>query len=184
MGKDLYSRRKVAVRGLTKGVLMTLAAGAAIGVALTFPGLGIIYRQYKKSQWEKAKNRGILRATIKRLERQELVSWVEVNGELRLTLTDKGRKRVLQYNIDTLKVDDTKRWDGLWRVIIFDIPEGKKVAREMFREKLRELGLSQLQKSVFICRFECKNEVDFLAHAFEVRDYIRYILAKEISDIK
>lgn len=170
--------------GLTKGILVGIGAGTVIGGALVFPGIGWIYKEFKKKQWEKAKNRGILRATIKRLEKQQLISWAEKDGELRLTLTDRGKKRVLQYNIDDLAVDDTKRWDGLWRVIIFDIPEGKKAAREMFRNKLRSIGLHQLQKSVFVCRFECKNEIDFLSHALEVGDHVQYILAKEISGLK
>lgn len=180
----LNRQKKIVVTGLTKGILVALGVGATIGVALAFPGLGILYRAYKKQQWEKAKNRGILRATVKRLERQELVSWAERGGELQLTLTDKGRKRLLQYDVDALKVDDTKRWDGLWRVVVFDVPEGERHARELFRKKIRELGLSQLQKSVFVCRFPCKDEIDFLSHALEVHRYVHYILAKEISYIK
>lgn len=178
------SREKALATGLTKGILVALGAGAVIGVALMFPGLGWVYKEFKKKQWEKAKNRGILRATIKRLERQELVSWAEQNGKLRLTLTDNGKKKVLQYDMDKLKVDDTKRWDGLWRIVIFDIPEGKKANRELFRKKLKQLGLERLQRSVFVCRFECKDQVDFLSQAFEVAPFVHYIVAKDISGLK
>lgn len=177
------SQRGVAT-GLTKGILIGLGAGVVVGAALVFPGIGILYKAFKKEQWEKARRRGILRATIKRLERQEFVSWAEKDGEVRLTLTDKGKKRVLQYNIDDLKVDDTKKWDGVWRVVVFDIPEGKRLARNLFREKLRQMGLTPLQRSVFICRFPCKDEIDFLTHAFEIHPFVHYIVAKEISYIK
>lgn len=43
-----------------------------------------------------------------------------------------------------------KEWDGLWRLVIFDIKEIKKKMRDLFREKLKELGFAQLQKSVWI----------------------------------
>ena len=178
------SRNVVAVSGLTKGVLIILGAGAVIGAALVFPGIGILYKAFKKEQWEKARRRGILRATIKRLERQKLVSWAEKNNETRLILTDKGKKKVLQYNIDGLKVNDTKKWDGLWRVVVFDIPEGKRLVRNQFREKLKQMGLVPLQRSVFICRFSCKDEIDFLTHAFEIHPFVHYIVAKEVSYIK
>lgn len=177
-------RPKMVVTGLTKGILIALGAGTVIGVALMFPHIGWLYKEFKREQWKEARRRGILKATIKRLERQELVSWKEENGELRLTLTDKGKKRILQYNIDTLKIDEKQKWDGLWRVIIFDIPESKKVAREIFREKLKKLGFQRLQKSVFVSRFECKNEIDFLRYAFEIAPYVQYILAKEISGLR
>lgn len=180
----MASRKKVIVSGLTKGILTALGAGAVISVAFIFPHLGWLYKEFKKRQWEEAKRRGILKATIKRLEKQKLISWGEENGKLRLTLTDKGKKRVLQYNIDTLKINDKQKWDGLWRVIIFDIPENKKAGRELFREKLKQLGLQHLQKSVFVSRLECKDEIDFLSHALEVAPHVQYILAKEIPDIE
>lgn len=176
--------RESAALGLTKALLMALGAGAVIGVALLFPGAGWIYREFKKEQWEKAKKRGQLLSAIKRLEKQELVSWAEKDGEVALTLTESGKKKTLQYNIDTMKIKKPDKWDGLWRVIVFDIPEDMRLARNMFRDKLKDWGFYRLQKSVFIYPFECKDEIDFLRHNLEITPHVQYILAKEIPGVE
>ncbi|HSW37291.1 MAG TPA: hypothetical protein VLG37_02885 [Candidatus Saccharimonadales bacterium] len=41
-------------------------------------------------------------------------------------------------------------WDGLWRLVIFDIPEVQREARYHIRRLLKELGFAQLQLSVWI----------------------------------
>lgn len=177
-------REGAVIGGLTKALLLTLGTGVVIGTALVFPGVGLLYREFKKKQWEDAKRRGILRSTIKRLEKQKLISWKEKDGELQLTLEEKGKKRMLQYKMDALSLKNTGKWDGLWRVVIFDIPEDNRKAREFFREKLKNLGFQQLQKSVFITRLECKDEIDFLRHCLEISPYVSYILAKDVSSIE
>ena len=177
-------RERAVIGGLTKALLLTLGTGVVIGTALVFPGVGLLYKEFKKQQWEDAKSRGVLRSTIKRLERQKLISWGEKNGELQLMLEEKGRKRILQYKMDTLALKNTGRWDGFWRVVIFDIPEDNRKAREFFREKLKDLSFQKLQKSVFITRLECKDEIDFLRHSLEISPYVSYILAKDISSIE
>lgn len=177
-------REGAVIAGLTKALLLTLGAGAVIGTALLFPGVGLLYREFKKQQWEDAKKRGALRSTIRRLERQKMIAWKEEDGKLQLILEEKGRKRTLQYKMDALSLKNTGKWDGMWRVVIFDIPEDSRNAREFFREKLRNLGFQQLQKSVFITRLECKDEIDFLRHSLEISPYVSYILAKDVSSIE
>ena len=177
-------REGAVIAGLTKALLLTLGTGVVIGTALVFPGVGLLYREFKKQQWEDAKKRGALRSTIKRLEKQKLISWKEKDGELQLNLEEKGKKRILQYKMDTLTLRNTGKWDGLWRVVIFDIPEDNRKAREFFREKLKDLGFQQLQKSVFITRLECKDEIDFLRHSLEISPYVSYILAKDVSSLE
>lgn len=174
----------ISVNGVTKGLLLALGAGAVIGVALLFPGAGWVYKEFKREQWEKAKKRGRLKSTIKRLENQELISWSEENGEVRLTLTERGKKKVLQYKIEDMKVNIPDKWDGFWRVIVFDIPEDQKTARDIFRDKLKDMGLQQLQKSVFLCRYDCKDQIDFLRHNLEISPHVHYIVAKEISNLE
>ncbi len=171
------------MNGITKAILITLGTGAVITLAIAFPGAGYVYKAFKKEQWEEAKRRGRLRSTIKRLEKQKLVSWGEKDGEVRLTLTEKGQKKILQYKIDDIEIKKPNKWDGWWRIVIFDVPEQDRIARNMFREKLKDLNFYQLQESVFIYPHECKNEVDFLKHTLGVAPYVHFIKAKEIEGI-
>jgi hypothetical protein len=49
-------------------------------------------------------------------------------------------------------------------------------------KKLKEIGMYQLQKSVYVYPFECKDELDFIIEYFGLRKYVRFGLLKEIDN--
>lgn len=161
-------------------VLGLLAAGAILAVAIIAPGVpGAIVklsRQFKKY------NKRRLRQIVKRLSDQELISFRKEGGDTVVTLTEKGKLKTLKFNIDNLKIKEQERWDGRWRIVLFDIPESKKVAREALRRKLKELGFFRLQKSAFVYPFGCKNEIDFIRSVYEVKDNVKYLEVSKIEE--
>ena len=134
-------------------------------------------------EWRKINERA-LRDAIRKLYQSKLVDFKEGNdGAILMTLTDNGKKKVIGYNLDSLKIPKPDRWDRLWRLVIFDIPEKKKQGRRALVEKLKELGFYPLQKSVFIHPYECQNEIDFVVEIFNLRPYVRLFTVKE-TDIE
>ena len=139
-----------------------------------------ILRKISK-EWQDI-NRKTLQRSIRRLYQSQLVDFKEnKDGTISLVLTDKGKKKTLQYNIDTLKIKKPIHWDKLWRLVIFDIPEKEKKGRDALAGKLKQLGFYPMQKSVFIHPYECKNEVDFIIEIFNLRRYVRFLVVKEID---
>jgi len=70
------------------------------------------------------------------------------NGEVKLRLTSAGIEKLKRdFPIIMLK---NKKWDGKWRLVIFDIAEKVRIVRNWLRKKLKELGFGQLQKSVWL----------------------------------
>lgn len=186
-------KNRTIVKGLTKALLVGIGAGAVITPELVFPTGGYLYKEFNKEKWITAKRRGILRSTLKRLEQQKLVDWKtpirQAQGkkeEMHLQLTDTGKQKILRFVIDDLTIQKSKKWDKMWRVVLFDIPEKEKYAREIFRRKLRDMNFYQLRRSVFVHPFECKNEIAFLSHQLKIIRYVQYMLVKEIPglDIK
>ena len=161
-------------------ILLLLAAG--LSLALTQNP----HRQFRvmksiSKEWKKINERS-LREAIRRLYKSQLIEYQEnSDGTVTMTLSSDGRKKTLRYNLDKIKVKRPKRWDSLWRMVVFDIPEHKKKGRDALSVRLKNMGLLPIQKSVFVSRYECKNEVDFVAEIFEVKPYVRYIVAKEID---
>ena len=66
-----------------------------------------------------------------------------------VVLTKKGTEKILKIKFKMNK--RTKRFDGKWQMIIFDIPEKKRYLRSLLREKLLLLEYKMLQKSIWIC---------------------------------
>lgn len=86
-------------------------------------------------------------------------------------LKDKGYKRVLVSSLSHV-VFRNKKMDGYHRVIIFDIPEDQRKARDILRRKLREFECRQLQKSVYITPYVCDNEINKVAKILQVKKYV------------
>lgn len=182
--QELERRKQVET---TKDILLAISKLSVLALAtlLAPNGAGAIYRaiykDHKDENYKKAKIK--IRATIHKLRQQELLNIQEDdNGNVILTLTDAGKKRVLRYNLDQLKIQRPKIWDGYWRIIVFDIPESSRGARDALRDKMKELGFYQLQKSVWVYPFLCKDEIDFVANFFNIGRYLLYLEVKHLEN--
>lgn|SRR3989344_6585798 len=132
--------------------------------------------------WREIERRELYRK-VKELYKSKMVSCKEKpGGETEIILTEKGKKQILIYNIDKIKIQKSEKWDKKWRVVIFDIPEKSRMARDALRRKLKELEFRELQKSVFVHPYECKKEIDFIIEFFNLRPYVRYIVAESIDN--
>lgn len=162
----------------TVDVLKVLAAGAiVVATPVILPLPMILLESYKL--WKNVNKRD-LGKIIKRLEKQEMLAIGEKNGKTTIKITEKGEKRILEYDFENLTRKVRKR-DGKWRLIIFDIPEEKKQNRDAFRRKLIQLDCTRLQDSVFASAFPCKDEVDFLCHYLEISDYVTLVVLDKIE---
>jgi len=161
-------------------VLLLLAGGFALELSGRPDAYFRILKGIAK-EWEEINQRQ-LRESIQNLYRSRLIDYKENDdGTATLLLTSQGKEKILRYNLDNMKMARPSKWDGLWRMVMFDIPESKKKARDFFSFKIKQLGLYPLQKSVFIYPFECRDEIDFLIEIFDLRAHVRFIVAKDID---
>lgn len=162
----------------TREVLKVIAIGGIIVGTVAIPTLPLAVVSVVKA-WKKVSKRDLGRI-IKRLEKQEMISIREKGNQISIEVTEKGKRRLLEYDFENMELK-SKRRDGKWRLIIFDIPEQRKSSRDVFRRKLLELGMIRLQDSVFACAFPCKNEVDFLANFLGISDFITLVSLNKIE---
>ena len=124
-----------------------------------------------------------MKQTLEQLEKQKYVTIRETpDGKITISITTYGMTRALSYELDTMRISQPKRWDGLWRVVVFDIPEKHKRMRDMFRMRLVQLGMYQLQESVYVSPYPCFDEIEFLRELYGVAITARYLLVKKIED--
>jgi len=183
-GHILLSNSKRHLKGqLAKDILIRIAAGEVIPATFLMPvlpkALKPVLRIFSKKY--NAKRSANFIKSLSYLKRRHLVSIAEKEGEQILTLSEDGKKRMLHFNLGQTLIKRPRKWDGCWRIVIFDIPERKKQGREALRSKLKQLGFHQLQKSCFIHPFDCKSEIEFVSELFEVSPFVNLIVAKEID---
>lgn len=168
-------------RQLAKDVLKGLAMGGFIVMCFAMPNLVQVVNLFKPNG---ARDRYRIKRTIKGLQEKRLVNIYTKNGNEVVEITKAGKRKVFEYNLDDMKLKIPKRWDGLWRIVMFDIPQSKKKGRDAVSRKIKELGMYPIQKSVFVSPYVCKNEIDFIGEFFNVREHIIYVKAKEIEGVR
>lgn len=169
---------------ITKDIFKIILVTGALTVASTSPyfakNIIACYKQYKKSKKHPPKK---VIDTFYNLKRHGLIDIKNQNRQIYISLTEKGREKANWMQINDLKIKNPRKWDKKWRLVIFDISELKRLHREAFRGKLKELGFCQLQKSIWICPFDCRAEIELLKNFFGLSDNeLRIITAENIGD--
>lgn len=163
-----------------RDILRVIAAAGAIGMLFAFPhsapGIALLFGLGRHRDWE-------VNAVVKTLVRQKYVSVIESpDGKTTVRITKKGMTKALTYELDTMQILKPKKWDKRWRVVIFDVPEKYKDLRNAFRVRLRQLGLFQLQESVYVSPYPCFDEIEFLRELYGVAFATKYLLVEKIED--
>ena len=168
---------------ITKDVFHWLLVAGAVCVAGTSPYFGTnLFRTFKK---QKKYSRRKVYDTFYSLKKRGFLKIEKRNHQVYISLTNLGKKKAGMFQIDELKIKKPKKWDGKWRIIIFDITQLKKTHRDSLRGKLKNLGFYQLQKSAWIYPFDCRAEIDLLRDFFGLRENeMRLIISSDIGEVE
>jgi len=158
-------------------VLSVLAVGGVVVTAAVAPGILPVVASLL-SRKSRLKKESIYRA-LRYAKNHRWVKVVEMKRGIALQLTERGARYLTTVSLDApLK---PQRWDGKWRVAIFDIPDTKKSNRDTLRRTLRTLGFVQLQESVWVTPYPCANEVAAMKQLYELGKNLRLITADTIE---
>lgn len=163
---------------LAKDILIAMGTGLVIAAAILLPGSTQMFLPLAKKF--KTRKHSFVKS-LKILKRDRLVDFRINDNVCKIIITEKGKKKLLEYDLDSLEIKKPKRWDGIWRIVTFDIPEKKRQARDALRQRLKELGFHQLHKSVFIHPYPCLDEIQFIEEIFKIGPYINFIEACKIE---
>lgn len=164
-----------------KNILRILAGVGTIGAIFVFPGaapaLGSLYLGQKQyGRWQ-------TKQVVSQLGKRKYVETEYLSGgRVRVKITKAGLTKALTYELENMRLITPKKWDGKWRVVIFDIPKKYNRVRDLFRMRIKQLGLYQLQESVYVSPIPCFNEVEFLRELYGVSFTVQYLLVEKLEE--
>jgi len=138
-----------------------------------------VYGQLNNSDAKKRSENSIYRSILYLKSR----GFLKLDQQKTISATSAGSRRLRQMaaNTSRLSLARGQKWDGLWRIVIFDIPEQKRSARDALRRVIKHLGFVQLQRSVWVHPLPCKQYIKEVQDAYGVHDHIVYIEAKGLT---
>ena len=149
---------------ISKDIFHWLIIAGAVSIAATSPCFLTNLLRYRKDFKQYPKKR--ISDAFYNFRKRGLIDVRSNNHQVQISLTERGRRKAGWMQIDSLRISPPKKWDKKWRIVMFDIPQVKKIYREAFRGKLKELGFRPFQKSVWIHPFNCGAEIDLLRTFF------------------
>lgn len=167
--KDWMGREDI--RYVTKSVLVLIAVGgltlaATVVAPGAISGLAPILKEFGQKPYRHQR----LRRRLRRLGLVRVVTRPDGNGDI--VLTKRGRAVALRAHLEVLAIEQPKKWDKWWRLVIFDVPEKHRVARDFLREKLRQLNFLPIQRSAWILPWPCENEMRLIRERYGFDDTI------------
>ena len=103
-------------------ILSVLLIAGIIVVAAAMPNAVQLFKYFKpKNAYERTR----IRQSVNRLEKQGLVKRKDGG----FVITASGTRKAMYYKIKSMRIARQKIWDKKWRIVMFDVPEKKKMAR-------------------------------------------------------
>ena len=162
-------------------ILLLLSSGVVLSLSRSPKNYFKILKNLPSAWKEINKNR--LYRIVREFYNDRLIDYKEdKDGFVKIILTKDGEKKALRFKIDEMEIKKPPKWDGEWRIVIFDIPDRFKKAREALRKKLKDLGFIKLQESVFVFPYECEDEINFITEVFLIRPFVRFMRVKSFTN--
>jgi len=168
-------------RQLVGGLLKIFELGVVVGVGSIAPNTVQLIDKYldKKSSSDKEYKR-----LINHMKRLGLISIDSLSNEnTYVSLTDKGKQRLRDVYMEDVMIAEPKTWDGLWRVVSFDIPRDKRNERYEFLEQLRRLGFVRSLQSMWVFPYPCTEQIYAIATLIGIEKNMMIFEAKTTEDI-
>ena len=109
---------------------------------------------------------------IYRLINQGLLEKKKTGLGVSLHLTEEGKKFINRFS---------PQKDGVWKIIIFDIPEKQKYVRVVLRAKLKTLHFKKWQNSIWVSPYALEPEIEDELKELGKKFFVRLIKTSDIN---
>ncbi len=110
--------------------------------------------------------------TLYRMRQNGLLEAREQAGKMTLKITSDGQRLLARFHPEK---------DGIWKMVIFDIPEKQKFVRVILRAKLKSLHFKKWQNSIWISPYAMDSEIESELKELGKKFFVRLIKTKDIN---
>lgn len=170
---------------ITQVALCVLAVASIPVLVFIAAAMGNAVQVFKQFESSKHFSKKQIKNSINHLYRQKLIEYVaDQDGKTIVKITKKGETRLRAFAIDLIEIKKPNKWDGKWRLVMFDIPMRFTKGREALRYHLKELNFFQFQKSAWIYPYPCEDEIIFIADFFGIGKYVEVLTVENVLQDK
>ena len=178
---EVGRRRELRRTKVQQAVLESVYLAGVLSVALVAPNAVKLFAPIEKRKRKADPKYAAHRALHRLLDAGHVVFEQTQTGRY-VRLTKKGENFMALAEQKRFRLKKPPKWDGQWRIVIFDISEKRKKVREKLRLTLAEIGFVRLQDSVWVYPYDCEDFITLLKADFKIGKEILYIIAARIEN--
>jgi DNA-binding transcriptional regulator PaaX len=179
MGKlEKESKKRARKENIQKATLATIKAVGLMSMALVAPN---ILKSLSVLSGSKSKKSYKINRSMNRLLARNLIKMEKMDRGTFVRLTLRG-EHLLQRLYEKDGLQKPKRWDGKWRIVIYDLKEHRKILRDKLRRTLLGFGFVKLQYSVWVYPYDCEDLITLVKADFKIGKEVLYIIADSIEN--
>ncbi|OHA91642.1 MAG: hypothetical protein A2758_00865 [Candidatus Zambryskibacteria bacterium RIFCSPHIGHO2_01_FULL_49_18] len=179
MGKlEQKSRKRSKRKHLQQVILATVATAGILGAGLLAPN--VIGAMAKLGLIPNRRQKEYVGFSASKMVKKGLMKF---NGKF-YELTLAGQAKLRRWEFENFKFKKPKKWDGKWRVFIFDIPDKKRQIRDQIRTLFKSAEFYPLQESVWAYPYDCEDVIALLKTDFGIGKDLLYLIVDELENDK
>jgi CRISPR-associated endonuclease Cas2 len=164
-------------------ILSVVKIAGVLAVAAVAPNAVQLLRHLPNSKSRTCYCPAYINETIKRMTTRGLIKLEHEKGQTYVKLTDKGQLELSRFQAKE-RMLSKKKWDGKWRVLIFDIKEYRRSTRDVLRKELIGFGFIRLQNSVWVNPYECSEITVLLKADLQIGKDLLYMTVEKLENDK
>lgn len=169
-------KRRIIVGKVEKAVLATVYGAGVLALAVAAPNaLRLLSRSVSTKGLFSSKR------AIDSLLEKRLIEFVDAGEKKKLQVTDLGTIYLARAIEKGQNMCKDEKWDGKWRIVIFDIPIKKRGLRNKIRGIIESFGFRRLQDSVWVSPYSREDLIVLLKAELKIGKDLLYIVADEIE---
>ena len=172
------SKKKRSKQNIQKAILGIVAITGILAVAAVAPGVIQLLKPLNVEL--KRRQKEIIARSRQKLVKDGFL----VYKDRFLKLTTKGEEKLSRLRLEDWKMEKPKKWDGRWRMLIFDIPERNRYVRNKIRQTLLHIGFVKVQQSVWIYPYDCEDFITLLKANFKIGKDLLYLIVDSMENDK
>ncbi len=179
MGKlEVTSVKRKRKQDIQHAVLAAIAVTGLLALTAMAPNTLQLLRYLPKEKWNLAYR---AKTATGRIVAKGYATWVDRDGKKYLRITEAGRKALAFEQAKVALKNQKKKWDGRWRMIVFDVPERRRRTRNRLRAVMSEIGFVRLQDSVWVYPHDCEDFVALLKVELKIGKDVLYAIVDTIE---
>ncbi len=172
----IQDRKKTAIQ---TALLRTIYVGGLVTMVVAAPKTATLLKHLDRGRNRRDELYGRIKRAKTNLKQR---GFVEEDAEGRLRLTEKGERSIEKVLVREYAIPEQVRWDGKWRLLMFDVREKRRKVRTQLRQLLQGAGFVLLQDSVWVHPYPCDEFVEILrAHLRSGVGELRQITADALE---